>query len=271
MCFRIFFTAVASVCIFGTSHLKAQLGPYSYRTLEERVLNSETVLIAKIKKITGERRQLGQDTYQIAFETEAIIKGTRERIPKFQLGAPNGYFYLFAKRNAIEGWIKSNARLVLHSPAELSVGTECARVMVDLSLKKPLHLSLADDGILRALTNEEDILAAIKHTAQKLPGVTEVSTYQMITEEGLVKEADLIIQDGLPIAFVPVDRPLEKWAKRKIASGDAHILESAVCALEHFRSDANAVWVKKQIAKRKTGSEQAALRGLLQAWDSSAN
>ena len=92
----------------------------------------------------------------------------------------------------------------------------------------------------------------------------------MMTEEKLVTEANLIIQDGLPIAFVPVDRPLEKWAKRKIAFEEAHSLESAVCALEHFRSDANADWVRKQIAKRKAGSGQAALMGLLKAWDRSA-
>lgn len=270
MYFRMFVTAVALTCIFGTSHLKAQLGPYSYRTVEERVLNSETVLIAKIKKITGERRQLGQDTYQVSLETEEIIKGSRKTIPKYQPESPTGYFYLFAKRGEIEGWVKSNARLVLHSPAESSVSTECARVLVDLSLKKKLSLSLTDNGVLRALTNEKDILAAIKHTAQKMPGVTSVLTHQMMTEEKLVTEANLIIQDGLPIAFVPVDRPLEKWAKRKIDSGQAHSLVSAVYALEHFRSDANADWVQKQIAKRKPGSEQAALRELLLAWELSA-
>ena len=270
MYLRMFVTAVASLFIFGTSHLKAQVGPYSYRTVEERVLNSEIVLVAKIKKITGERRQLGQDTFQIALETEEIIKGTKATIPRYQLDLPDCYFYLFAKRSEIEGWIKSNARLVLHSPAESNISTEAARVLVDLSLKKPLCLSLQADGVLRALTNEKDILAAIKHTAQKMPGVTGVRTHQMMTEEKLVTEANLIIQDGLPIAFVPVDRPLEKWAKRKIAFEEAHSLESAVCALEHFRSDANADWVRKQIAKRKAGSGQAALMGLLKAWDRSA-
>ncbi|MDA7858596.1 hypothetical protein N9B12_00830 [bacterium] len=270
MCFRTFIILFVCACLFATPHLKAQVGPYTYRTLEERVLNSETVLVAKILKITGERRQLGQDTYKIAFETEKIIKGIKDAIPRDELDSPSGYFYLFARRNEIEDWIKSSARLVLHSPAESNLSSEYARVMVDLSLKKSLHLSLAEDGVLCALTNEDDILAAIKHTAQEMPGATCVRTHQMMTEEKLVKAANLIIQDGFPIAFVPVDKPLEKWAKRKITSGGTHSIESAVAALEHFRSDTNTDWVRKEIAKREPGLEQVALSGLLKAWDLSA-
>lgn len=264
---RSFLVAIVFTSTFATSDLFAQVGPYSYHTLEERILNSETVLLAKIVKITGERRQLGQDTYKIAFEMERVFKRPADRIHGGQTDESNGYFYLFAKREEIEAWIKLKTRLVISSPVHTFANSESARVLVDLTQKNLQCLSLRDDGVLRALTSEKDILAAIKHTSQKLPGVTRIHTHQMKTEKKLVIEANLVVQDGFPIAFVPVDKPLETWAKRKISSGKGVPIGPAIRALAHFPSDTNADWVRNEIANRKSSSEQAALKGLLNDWD----
>jgi hypothetical protein len=175
----------------------------------------------------------------------------------------NEYLYLIAKREEIEVWIKLKSRLVITGE------THAARVFFDLSQQKLRSFSLGEDGILRALTSEQDILAAINHTAQKLPGVTRVRTYQMTTEEKLVKEANLIVRDGNPIAYVAVDRPLETWAKRKISSNDEFSIESAIRALSHFPSDSNADWLRKEIADRKPSADLTALKGLLTDWGAS--
>ncbi|MEM7478070.1 MAG: hypothetical protein AAF483_24045 [Planctomycetota bacterium] len=243
----------------ANSCLGSQRGPYAYRTIEERVHNSELVFLARITEITGEREELGQTTFCIAFDVEQEFKGS--------LGEKD-YFYLSAKRDSIEAWIKNKARLVLNSPADMYRNSESAQVLVDLSADELQRLSLSPRGVLRSLETERSILKAIRQSAESLPGVNRVRTFQMITEDELVRKAGLIVQDGNPIAFVAVDKPLEKWAKGKFSSADASSLQLAARALSHFRSQSNAAWIKKELAKSETSAEKKSLlQKVLKEWE----
>ncbi len=69
------------------SEVVAQLGPASYRSLEDAAHNSEVILLGRILAIEGEREQFGQATYKVRLEVEEVIKGGDRE---------HGSFYLFA-------------------------------------------------------------------------------------------------------------------------------------------------------------------------------
>lgn len=238
----------------------AQLGPATYQCVETVIHNSQTVVVARITAIEGEREQLGQPTYKIRFEVEERIKGERDE---------QDYFYLFAKREQIEGWIKAEARLVLNSPRYTHINSESAGVVVDLTNRKQPMLSLGADGKLVELKKEEQLLKVLRKAAQRLPGVVQMRTFQMFAEPKLVKEANLKIQDGLPIVFVPIDRPLEVWAKRVIGGESELPIETGFRALSHFRTDENLDWAKRLYLRVNGERIRKGLRELLADWDPS--
>ncbi len=244
-----------------SSEAIAQLGPASYTSLEDMVHNSEVVLLGRILAIDGEREQLGQTIYKIRLEVEEVIKGG---------DLDHDYFYLFAKREQIETWINSRARLVLKSPFDTNTNSESAWVMIDLAEPSLMRLSLNDDGVLTQVNAEKDVLMVIRRTAQRLPGVVQMRTFQLPTELRLVKEAKLVIQDGLPIVFVPIDKPLETWARRVIAGNTDLPFVSGVRALKHFKSEANIEWVRHSLETETDESNRAALKGLLDEWNTPA-
>ena len=84
-----------------------------------------------------------------------------------------------------------------------------------------MRLSLGEDGVLTQVNTEKEVLEILRETAQRLPGVMQMRTFQFPTELSLVKKDNLVIQDGLQIVFVPVDKPLETRAKRVVA-GDTN-------------------------------------------------
>lgn len=245
-----------------SSEAIAQVGPASYRSLEDIVHNSEVVLLGRILAIDGEREQLGQATFKIRMEVEEVIKGG---------DSDHEYFYLFAKREQIETWIKSRARLVLKSPFDSSTNSESAWVISDFAEPSLMRLSLGEDGVLIQVNTEKDVLKVLRTAAQRLPGVVQMRTFQLPTEFQLVKQANLVIQDGLPIVFVPIDKPLEVWAKRIIAGDTDIMLDSGVRALKHFKSEANSEWVRRAIATETSDPKRAALKMLLEEWRSTAS
>jgi len=259
--------STSSVAVLGlflavlSSEAIAQLGPASYRSLEDMVHNSEVVLLGRILAIDGEREQLGQATYKIRLEVDEVIKGGDH---------DHEYFYLFSKREQIETWIKSRARLVLKSPFDTNTNSESAWVIIDFAEPSLMRLSLGEDGVLTQVNTEKDVLKVLRTTAQRLPGVVQMRTFQLPTELRLVKQANLVIQDGLPIVFVPVDKPLETWAKRVIAGDTDLTLDSGVRALKHFKSEANIEWVRRTIATETSDPKRAALKVLLDDWKAPA-
>ncbi len=259
--------STSSIAVLGllvsllSSDALAQLGPASYRSLQAVVHNSEMVLLGRILEIDGEREQLGQATYKIRFEVEEVIKGGHRE---------QGYFYLFAKRKQIETWIKSSARLVLNSPYETHGNSESAGVIIDFSEPTLMRLSLGEDGVLTQVNTEKEVLGILRRTARRLPGVLRMRTFQLRTELSLVKQANLVIQDGLPIVFVPVDKPLETWAKRVVAGDTELSLDHGVRALKHFKSEANIKWVRLAIANETNDRNRTALKGLLDEWNAPA-
>ncbi len=250
--------ALSMLLALLSSDAMAQLGPASYRSLQAVVHNSEVVLLGKILAINGEREQLGQATYKIRFEVEDVIKGGH---------CEDGYFYLFANREQIETWIQSRARLLLNSPYATYGNSESAGITVDLTEPKLTRLSLGEDGVLTTVDTTKEILEIMRKTAQRLPGVVQMRTFQMHTEPTFVKRANLRIQDGMPIVFVPVDKPLEAWAKRVI-SGDTELpFDHGVRALLNFKSEDNITWVRRAIETASDDSKRAALTGLLANWN----
>lgn len=244
-----------------SSEAIAQLGPAGYRSLEDMVHNSEVVLVGRILAIDGEREQLGQATYKIRFDVEEAIKGGDR---------DHEYFYLFAKREQIESWIKSRARLVLKSPFDTNTNSESAWVMIDFAEPSLMQLSLGEDGVLTQVNTEKDVLKVLRTAAQRLPGVVQMRTFQLPTELRLVKQANLRIQDGLPIVFVPIDKPLEAWARRVISGETDLTLDSGVRALKHFKSEANTEFVRLSLETETDEGKRAALKGLLDEWNTPA-
>lgn len=244
-----------------SSEAIAQLGPAGYRSLEDMVHNSEVVLLGRIIAIDGEREQLGQATYKVRLEVEEVIKGGDR---------DHEYFYLFAKREQIESWINSRARLVLKSPFDTNTNSESACVMIDFAEPSLRRLSLGEDGVLTQVHSDKDVIRVLRTTAQRLPGVVQMRTFQLPTELGLVKQAQLVIQDGLPIVFVPIDKPLETWAKRVIAGNTDLTIESGVRALKHFKSEANTEFVRLTLRTETDEGKRAALNGLLHEWTTPA-
>jgi len=225
--------------------------------LEAVVHNSETVLLGKILKVEGEREQLGQMTYKIRFKVEEKIKG----------GDLLGYFYLFAKREQIDAWIESGARLLLNSPYQTYGNPGSASVFVDLTKPKlQQQLSLGEGGVLNSVETSEELLEILRKTVQRLPGVERIRTFQMPTEPKFVKQAILLIQDGFPIVFVPIDKPLETWAKRVIEGKTELRADRGTRALKNFKSDENIKWVRLAIDNATDDSKRAALNGVLMEW-----
>ncbi len=246
-----------------SSEVSGQLGPASYRSLEDMVHNSEVVLLGRILAIDGEREQLGQATYKISLEVEEVLKGGDRE---------HEYFYLFAERKQIEAWIKSRARLVLNSPFpfNVSANSESAWVMIDFAEPSLMQLSLGDDGVLTPVNTERDVLKVLRTAAERLPGVVQMRTFQLPTELRLVKQASLTIQDGLPIVFVPIDKPLEAWARR-VLSGDTDLtFDCGVRALQHFKSEANTEFLRLSLETETDEGKRAALNGLLAEWNTPA-
>lgn len=95
-------------------------------------------------------------------------------------------------------------------------------------------------------------------------------TFQLPTELRFVKQAKLVIQDGLPIVFVPIDKPLETWARRVIASDTDLTPESGVRALKHVKSEVNIEWVRLFLETETDEGNRAALKGLLDEWNTRA-
>ena len=259
--------STSSLAILGlflvmlSSEAIAQLGPASYRSLEDMVHNSEVVLLGRIIAIDGEREQLGQTTYKIRFNVEEAIKGG---------DLDHNDFYLFAKRDQIEKWINTRARLVLKSPFDINTNSESAWIMIDFTEPLLMQLSLGEDGVLTHVDTEKEVLEVLRNTVQRLPGVVQMRTFQLPTELRLVKQANLLIQDGLPIVFVPIDKPLETWARRVI-SGDTDLsLDSGVRALRHFKSEANIEWMRLLIETETDDENRRVLKGLLDEWNTPA-
>jgi hypothetical protein len=240
-----------------SSEAIAQVGPASYSSLESMVHNSEVVLVGRILDISGQREQLGQMTYKIRLEAEEVIKGEDR---------DHESFYLFAERQQIDTWINSRARLVLKSPLDVNMNSESAWVMVDFAEPSLPRLSLGEDGVLKQITTEQEVLNVLRTTSQKLPGVVQMRTFPMPTELSLVKQANLRIQDGLPFVFVSIDRPLEAWAKRVIYGDTEITLDTGIRALKHFKSESNIMWLREAVAAEASDSKREVLNKLLEEW-----
>ncbi len=143
--------------------------------------------------------------------------------------------------------------------------------MIDFGEPSLMQLSLREDGVLTQVNTERDALRVLRAAAQRLPGVVQMRSFQLPTEPRFVKQANLLIQDGLPIVFVPIDKPLEAWAKRVIAGETDSTLESGVRALRHFKSEANINWVRQAIAAETSDAKRAALKALLDEWKATAS
>ncbi|PNY34453.1 hypothetical protein C2E31_23240 [Rhodopirellula baltica] len=249
--------AVCLILGILNANANAQLGPASYRSLEDTVHNAEVVLLGRILAIDGEREQLGQSTFKIRFDVKEVIKSGDN---------VHESFYLFAKRKQIETWIETQALLVLKSPFDRQTGSENALVTIDFNHPELMRLSLGEEGVLAQVTSEPEILAVLRRAAQRLPGVVQMRTFQLPTEADFVKQANLVIQDGLPVVFVPIDKPLETWAKRVIAGETELPVECGTRALRHFKSKTNIEWIRKALQSNGNQESRELLTELLEEW-----
>lgn len=258
--FKLHLASSLAVLAMFNSDAIAQRGPASYVSLEDMVHNSEDVLLGRILAIDGEHVELGQATCKIRFEVEEAIKGgNRDR----------EHFYLFNKREQIESWIKSRARLVLRSPSDIAnTSSESARIMIDFAEPSLTQLSLGEDGVLTHVDTEKDVLKILRAAAQRLPGVVQMLSHQVPTGHRLAEQANLSIGDGGPLVYVPIDKPLETWAKWAISGDTPEIpLEFGVRALKHFKSEANIEWVRQFIETETDDRNRRTLKGLLDEWN----
>ena len=286
MLFRTLIVAVALMISLGASELNAQIGYYLHPTLEGKVLNSEIVLLARITAIAEAADQEG---YEITCESEKVFKGAggaisigmHSHLPN-KAGEVNSFklresdfrvpLATITSREQIVNWINSQARIVVCFPTNSIQNFEKpnrlkAEALINLSQKNLQYVSMAEDGQLRVLTDEHAILAAIKHSAEKLPGVSCVRTTLIQIDDDLVREANLTAKDGAR-AVVAVDKSLERWAKRKISSNDKEVsTREMILALSYFPTESNADWLRQEIAKREPSPTRDALRELLATWE----
>ena len=284
--FRTLIVAVALMISLGALELNAQVGYYLHPTLEAKVLNSEIVLLARITAIAEAADQEG---YEITCEPIKVFKGAggaisigmHSHLPN-KVGEVDSFklresdfsvpLATITSREQIVNWINSQARIVVCFPTNSIQNFEKsnrlkAEALINLSQENLQYVSMAEDGQLRVLSDDHAILAAIKHSAEKLPGVSCVRTTSIPVDNALVREANLTVNDQAR-AVVPVDKSLELWAKRKISSNNREIAtREVILALSYFPTESNADWLRQEIAKRESSPTQDALKELLATWE----